>query len=93
MSLDVFHLSKIPTKNPTTVQTFPTQKIGILTRTLWQLGGVCPSKLDFYDDMGVSQNRGTPKWMVWMIWGYHYFWKHPYVHIRMDGITVYEDHA
>ena len=29
--------------------------------------------------------RGTPKWMVyngkpllkWMIWGYHYFWKHP----------------
>ena len=36
--------------------------------------------------MGVSENRGTPKWMVkimetllkWMIWGYHYFWKHPY---------------
>ena len=41
------------------------------------------------------QNRGgkPPKWMVnimvpnpivsllfkWMIWGYHYFWKHPYV--------------
>ena len=32
--------------------------------------------------------RGTPKWMVyswktllkWMIWGYHYFRKHPYVH-------------
>ena len=36
-------------------------------------------------DMGVSKNRGTPKWMVimenpikWMIWGYHYFWKHPH---------------
>ena len=38
-------------------------------------------------NMGVSKNRGTPKWMVyfmenpmnkWMIWGYHYFWKHPY---------------
>ena len=37
--------------------------------------------------IGVSKNRGTPKWMVynglktllkWMIWGYHYFWKHPY---------------
>ena len=36
--------------------------------------------------MGVSKNRGTPKWMVydgktllkWMIWGYPYFWKHPY---------------
>ena len=36
--------------------------------------------------MGVSKNRGTPKWMVynwktlskWMIWGYHYFWKPPY---------------
>ena len=35
--------------------------------------------------IGVSKNRGTPKWMVcnsttllkWMIWGYHYFWKHP----------------
>ena len=34
--------------------------------------------------MGVSNNRGTPKWMVyngktllkWMIWGYHYFRKH-----------------
>jgi len=37
--------------------------------------------------MGVSKNRGTPKWMVyngkpekkWMIWGYHYFQKHPYI--------------
>ena len=37
--------------------------------------------------MGVSKNRDTPKWMVyngnpyilkWMIWGYHYFWKHPH---------------
>ena len=39
-------------------------------------------------DMGVSKNRGTPKWMVYngkpsktlskfMIWGHHYFWKHP----------------
>jgi len=35
--------------------------------------------------LGVSENRGTPKWMVkrwktsskWMIWGYHYFRKHP----------------
>ena len=32
------------------------------------------------------KNRGTPKWIVynfktflkWMIWGYPYFWKHPY---------------
>ena len=36
--------------------------------------------------LGVSKNKGTPKWMVyngtllrWMIWGYHYFWKHPFV--------------
>ena len=36
--------------------------------------------------MGVSKNSGTPKWMVyngkslfkWLIWGYHYFRKHPY---------------
>ena len=36
--------------------------------------------------LGVSKNRGTPKWMVyngktllkWMIWGYHYFRKHPF---------------
>ena len=43
-----------------------------------------------YICMGVSKNRATPKWMVkimenpmnkWMIWGYHYFWKHPYVYI------------
>ena len=41
--------------------------------------------------MGVSKNRGTPKWMVyfmenpmnkWMIWGAHpYFWKHPYIQV------------
>ncbi len=39
--------------------------------------------------MAVSKNRGTPKWMVHngkpyyngMIWGYHYFWKHPYIGI------------
>ena len=37
-------------------------------------------------DMDVSENRGTPKWMVyngktplkWMIWGYPYFWKYPH---------------
>ena len=37
--------------------------------------------------LGVSKNNGTPKWMVkkmenpmnkWMIWGYHYFRKHPF---------------
>ena len=36
-------------------------------------------------NLGVSKNRGTPKWMVyngkphlkWMIWGYPYFWKPP----------------
>jgi len=40
---------------------------------------------DFGTKMGVSKNIGTPKWMVeimgtllkWMIWGYHYFRKHP----------------
>ena len=39
--------------------------------------------------MGVSKNRGSPKWMVYkekpvfklMIWGYPYFWKHPYIYI------------
>ena len=46
--------------------------------------------LSFCDvDTGVSKNKGTPKWMVYngtpyipllkfMIWGYPYFWKHPY---------------
>ena len=37
--------------------------------------------------MGVSKNKSTPKWMVyngkpllkWMIWGYPYFWTHPYI--------------
>ena len=42
--------------------------------------------------MGVSKNRGnTPKMdglfhgnpmNKWMIWGYHYFWKHPYILIK-----------
>ena len=46
-------------------------------------------------DMGVSKNRGPQNgWFImetllkWMIWGYHYFWKHPYVpknlHQAMD---------
>ena len=41
----------------------------------------------FIIGMDVSENSGTQKWMVyngktllkWMIWGYHYFWKHPYI--------------
>ena len=50
-----------------------------------------------YIYMGVSKNRGTPKWMAyngkpllkWMIWGYHYFWKHPYIYIspKNHGIS------
>ena len=41
--------------------------------------------------MGVSKNRGTPKWMVKIMenpikiddlgGGSHYFWKHPYLRI------------
>ena len=48
-----------------------------------QVLSVMPNHLRL--DVGVSKNRGTPKWMVkimeislkWMIWGYPYFWKHP----------------
>ena len=32
---------------------------------------------------GVSKNRGTRKWIKLMIWGYHYFWKHPHGY---DGV-------
>ena len=51
--------------------------------------------------MGVSKNRGKPpkildglKWfqtlLKWMIWGYHNFWKHPYIfqtkmHIKLES--------
>ena len=41
-------------------------------------------KMDNIFQLGVSKIRGTPKWMVygkpllkWIIWGYHYFRKHP----------------
>ena len=44
--------------------------------------------------MGVEPKIGVkpPKWMVyngkpllkWMIWGYHYFWKHPYTYNSPD---------
>ena len=46
------------------------------------------SLLESRSNMGVSKNRGgPPKWMVYkgkalselMIWGYPYFWKHPYI--------------
>jgi len=49
--------------------------------------------------LGVSKNRGTPKmdglwWktlLKWMIWGYHYFWKHPYIsmwHFEVENIIL-----
>ena len=47
--------------------------------------------------MGVSKNRGTPKWMVYkgktllelMIWGYPYFWKHPIYSISPSPIPSF----
>ena len=47
-----------------------------------------------------SQNRGSlsPKWMVkimenpmnkLMIWGYHYFWKHPYT-LKVQRFLLFE---
>ena len=46
-------------------------------------------------EMGFPKNRGTPKWMVynrkhllkWMIWGYHYFRKHPNSHFMTYWLT------
>ena len=35
-----------------------------------------------FPKIGVPQNGWFIKWktlLKWMIWGYHYFWKHPYV--------------
>ena len=48
---------------------------------------VCRYCSTIYSDMGVSKNMGNPKWMIyngkpylkWMIWGYHYFRKPPYM--------------
>jgi len=47
--------------------------------------------------MGVSKNSGTPKWMVEkgkallkrMIWGYHHFWKPPYLN-QLARSTIIE---
>ena len=53
--------------------------------------------------MDVSKNRGgfdPPKWMVkvmenpifkWMIWGYHYFWKHPYRDSKIKTVLRIKD--
>ena len=59
--------------------------------------------------LGVSKNRGIPKWMVdngkplkWIIWGYHYFRKHPVQsknininrpawHVRLHGARCLHD--
>ena len=59
-----------------------------IKRLVWFLSG--PN--DYINYMGLSKNRGTPKWMdgwwkSWksllklMIWGYHYFWKHSQLHL------------
>ena len=52
------------------------------------------SKIDmwFRIHMGISKNRGTPKSSILIgfstinhpFWGYHYFWKHPYVCFSRD---------
>ena len=67
--------------------------LSISAKVAFRLAAISPSissieATDFtiVDNMGVSKNRGIPKWMVYngktllklMIWGYHYFWKHPY---------------
>ena len=51
-------------------------------------------------ELGVSKNRGTPKWMVyngktllkWMIWRCHYFWKHP-INLRWFFFLVFQGGA
>ena len=41
-----------------------------------------------------GENNGKPMktLLKWMIWGYHYFWKHPYIYvyiyIKFDEIYV-----
>ena len=50
-----------------------------------------PKTLQVRKYMGVSKNRGTPKSSILIgifhykpsILGYHYFWKHPYIHIPL----------
>ena len=52
----------------------------------------------FKSNLGVSKNRGTPKWMVKikenpikmvMIWGYHYFRKHPFKQLFHQSFLVH----
>ena len=49
--------------------------------------------------MGVSKNRGKhpkmdgenngkPYYIKWMIWGYPFFWKHPYIDNVIEGSVV-----
>ena len=48
--------------------------------------------------MGVSENGGIPKSSILIgisivnhpFWGYHYFWKHPYVS-PVEGILFFKD--
>ena len=44
--------------------------------SIWRRVPFSPFFRAFY--MGVSKNRGNPKMLKWMIWGHHYFWKHPH---------------
>ena len=73
-----------------------------LNQPLWKiwvkLGSSSPNRGEnkniWNHHLGVSKNRGTPKWMVyngkptllkWMIWGCHYFRKHPPQAHRSEG--------
>ena len=55
-----------------------------------QINGCCRLLRQRCLYMGVSKNRGTPKSSILIgfsiinhaFWGYHYFWKHPYVYVN-----------
>ena len=53
----------------------------------------------FFSPFGCFQKSGnTPKWMVffrktllkWMIWGYHYFRKHPFPSIHFKSVLFFQ---
>ena len=52
-----------------------------------------------YINMGVSKNRDTPESSILIgfsiinhpFWGYHYFWKHPYI-FNMISYYIYYTH-
>ena len=79
-----------PLKNRTIFGSFPQIVVGSATLGWWW-SIYLVSNIWVFPKIGVPQNGLFISWktlLKWMIWEYHYFWKHQYVHVLRKGFLL-----